>query len=506
MANRHRSKIVDFVLKQIAIISVIACSRCTSISVSASESSLPNFVVVVTDDQGYNDLGCFGSERIRTPNIDRMADEGLRLTSYYNSAPLCAPSRASLMTGCYSQRIAEIRNKQGKKRFHPILDASEVLLPEILKQAGYATCAIGKWHLAGGGRGAVAVDESKDGLSGYSLVHPQVMPCQKGFDEYFGIPYSNDMNPVVLMRDNDVVEYLGQTEKQAGISTRYTDEAIAFIEKKATQPFFLYLAHSMPHTPLYPHSDFAGKSTYGLYGDCIEEIDWNMGRLLDKLEELRIDDQTFVIYTSDNGPWIESGKKQRDNLPTNKTRFQGGRADPLRGVKMMTLEGGPRVPCVMRYPGRIAGGRVSDELVTSMDLMPTLAGLAGAAVPDDRTIDGVDVMDLLAGKVVESPRSEYFFYKWTHLHAVRSGPWKLVLPRESRPVDLGWYRRLQQEYTELTLYNLEADVGETTNVAQDNAQIVKRLSELIVHAQEHLGDGSRGIVGSNVRETNTALD
>ncbi len=506
MAKWHSNRSLPLEIRHIVIALVIGSFQCAAVLGVTATSTRPNFVVVVTDDQGYNDLGCFGSERIRTPNIDRMADEGLRLTSYYTSAPLCAPSRASLMTGCYSQRIAEIRNKQGKKRFHPILDASEVLLPEILKQAGYATCAIGKWHLAGGGRGAVAVDESKDGLRKYSVVRPQVMPCQKGFDEYFGIPYSNDMNPVVLMRDNDVVEFLGQTEKQAGISTRYTDEALQFIEKSAAQPFFLYLAHSMPHTPLYPHPDFAGKSTYGLYGDCIEEIDWNMGRLLDKLKELGIDDRTFVIYTSDNGPWIESGKKQRDNLPTNKTRFQGGRADPLRGVKMMTLEGGPRVPCVMRFPDRIAGGRVSDELVTSMDLMPTLAGLAGAAVPTDRTIDGVDVVELLTGEVRESPRGEYFFYKWTHLHAVRSGHWKLVLPREARPVDLGWYRRLQHEYTELTLYNLKEDIGETTNVAKDNAPVVKRLSQLIAEAQQDLGDGSRGIVGSNVRETKTALD
>jgi arylsulfatase A-like enzyme len=465
----------------------------------AQQSSRPNFIVVVTDDQGYNDLGCFGSRLIKTPYIDKMASEGLRLTSYYNGAPLCAPSRASFMTGCYSQRIAELRNKKGKRRFHPILDASEILLPEILKKADYSTCAIGKWHLAGGSKGGVAVDESKQGLEQYSLVHPEVMPRQKGFDHYFGIPYSNDMNPVVLMRDNGFVGLLGKTDKQSGISTRYTDEALAFIERTAGEPFFLYLAHSMPHTPLYPHSDFAGKSAYGLYGDCIEEIDWNVGRILDKLEALGIGDNTFVIFTSDNGPWIEQNVEGRNNLPTNRSRNQGGRADPLRGFKMTTHEGGPRVPCVMRFPNHIPAGGVTDEVVASMDILPTFVRLAGAQLPDDRVIDGVDVMDLLCGVDAKSPRESYYFYKWTHLHGVRSGNWKLVLPREARPKDLGWYNRLQEEVTELTLYNLRDDIGETINLTDEHPEVVERLVGLIESAQIDLGDGSRGIEGTGVR-------
>lgn len=455
----------------------------------------PNIILVVTDDQGYNDLGCFGSKLIRTPNIDRMAAEGLKLTSYYSSAPLCAPSRASLMTGCYSQRLAE---PDDIKRFHTILDASEVCLPELLRKVGYQTCAIGKWHLAGGGRGCIAVDDGKEGTARYSLKRPEVMPCQKGFDQYFGIPYSNDMNPVVLLRDNRAVEYLGQSEKQAGISTRYTDEAIEFIEKAAGEPFFLYLAHNMPHTPLYPHPRFAGKSEYGLYGDCIEEIDWNMGRLLDKLTALGIDQNTFVIFTSDNGPWIDPHTKGRN--PAAKTsRLQGGRADPLRGYKMTTHEGGVRVPCVMRFPSRIPPNRTLEQMVTALDFFPTFLGIAGAEPPRDRVIDGADVMALLCGDDVSSPRSDFYYYKWTHLHGVRNGDWKLVLERTARPKDLGWYNRLQEAVEETTLYNLKNDISETTNVAADHPQVVARLMEIVAKSQHELGDGSRGLTGVGAR-------
>lgn len=455
----------------------------------------PNFIIIFTDDQGYNDLSCFNSVLIKTPCIDKMASEGIRLTSFYDGAPLCGPSRASLMTGCYSQRVAE---RKGEKHIHTILDPSEILMPELLKGEGYATCAIGKWHLAGSSKEAVAVDTSGQGLEQYSMVDRSVMPCQKGFDRYFGIPYSNDMTPVVLMRDNEFIEFLGQSDKQAGITTRYTDEALDFIEEKQAQPFFLYLAHNMPHTPLYPHPDFEGKSEYGLYGDCVEEIDWNVGRILDRLKEVGIDDRTFVVFCSDNGPWINWQQEER-NPDAKTSRFQSGRADPLRGMKMTTWEGGPRVPCVMRYPDRIPSGGVTDELVTAMDIFTTFAGLAGIQIPQDRIIDGIDVMPLLEGRNAEPPRECYYFYKFTHLHAVRSGDWKLVLPREAHPPDLEWYSCVQEEVKEITLYNLKADISETTNVAKQKPEVVKRLMTFVEQAREDLGDGSQGISGKGVR-------
>ncbi len=445
----------------------------------------PNFIVILTDDLGYNDLGCFNSTCIKTPRIDRMAGEGLKLTSFYAGAPLCSPSRASLLTGCYPPRVAE---RYGKKHLHTILDSSEILLPEILKETGYVTAAIGKWHLAGCRADAISTDPTHGNLSRYGMCDPSMMPRQKGFDSYFGIPYSNDMDPVVLMRDNAFVEYLGQTEKQAGLTTRYTDEALGFIEKHAHAPFFLYLAHNMPHTPLYPNEKFAGKSDNGFYGDCVEEIDWNTGRILDKLKELGIDDKTFVIFTFDNGPWIVQDVQGR-NPDAITSRLQSGRADPLRGFKMTTWEGGPRVPCVMWWPSVIPGGRASDELVTAMDIYTTFADLAGARIPDNRIIDGLQMMPLLSGTTAVSPRECYYFYQFTHLHGVRSGSWKLLLPRSARPPELGWYGdMLHEEINEITLFDLETDIGETRNLADQHPDIVSRLMDLIESARKDLGD------------------
>jgi arylsulfatase A-like enzyme len=454
-------------------------------------SRKPNFIIIFTDDQGYNDLACFGSKRIRTPHIDRMAKEGVRLTSFYAGAPLCGPSRAAIMTGCYPQRVAHLT---GRGDYHTILAGSEITIPEVLREAGYATMAIGKWHLAGSGRLAIGQDQSKDGLARFKMNHPDLMPLQQGFDSYFGIPYSNDMDPFVLMRDNSFVE---APVKQQGLTTRYTDEALKFIEKNRHKPFFLYLAHNMPHTPLYPSRGFEGKSAYGLYGDCVEEIDWNVGRILDKLRQLRIDDDTFVIFTSDNGPWIEGSER----TPENRTsRLQSGTAAPLRGCKMTTWDGGPRVPCVMRWPGTLPAGKVIDEIATTMDLMPTLARLAGTAEPQDRVIDGRNLIPLLTGKTDKSPHEAYYFYKHTHLHAVRSGHWKLVLPRPARPKDLGWYARLQQEVKVITLYNLKDDIGETTNVASQHPDVVAKLMALIEKARKDLGDADQK--GCGVRPPN----
>jgi arylsulfatase len=450
----------------------------------------PNFVIIFTDDQGYNDLGCFGSKLIRTPNTDRMAGEGVRLTSFYTGGPLCAPSRAAIMTGCYPQRVAQLPGTEEYFMsdcgyYQTILDASEITIAEVLRRAGYATMAIGKWHLSGSGYQAIGKDRSDEGVVRFKMLHPDLMPLRQGFDNYFGIPYSNDMHPSVLMRDSSFIE---APVEQQGLTTRYTNEAIRFIEHNRDRPFLLYLAHNMPHTPLYPGSQFEGKSPYGLYGDCVEEIDWNTGRILHTLKKLRIDENTLVIFTSDNGPWNEGGQRTPDN---RESRLQSGTADPLRGYKMTTWEGGPRVPCVMRWPGRLPAGRVSDEITTTMDLMPTLARLAGTTEPQDRIIDGRDLMPLLAGKTDKGPHEAYYFYKHTILYAVRSGHWKLVLPRPFRPKNIGWYGRLQEEVKELTLYNLKDDIGETTNVAPQHPDIVARLQWLLERARKDLGDANQ---------------
>jgi len=443
---------------------------------NSASAARPNFIIIFTDDQGYNDLSCFGSELIDTPNIDTMAEEGMRLTSFYTGAPICAPSRAALLTGCYSQRVDE---PVDTKEYHTILHGNEVTIAEVLKEAGYATKAIGKWHLAGSGR--LAIGKREDSGEFY-MKNPSSMPLAQGFDSYFGIPYSNDMDPSVLMRDNDFIEW---PVEQAGITTRYTDEALKFIRANKDRSFFLYVAHNMPHTPLYPGQKFEGKSEYGLYGDCVEEIDWNTGRILRGLKELGIDKDTLIVFTSDNGPWIEGPKRSPENRDS---RLQSGTAEPLRGYKMTTWDGGIRVPCVIRRPGTIPAGRVTDEIVTAMDIMPTFARAAGTSEPKDRIIDGKDIMPLLTGKDPKSPHEAYYFYKYTHLHGVRSGRWKLLLPRARRPKALQWYGRLQEQVKEITLYDLKNDIGETRNVAKEHPQVVDRLMELIEKARKDLGD------------------
>jgi arylsulfatase A-like enzyme len=394
------------------------------------------------------------------------------------------------MTGCYPQRVAQLPGTEEYFMsdcgyYQTILDGSEITIAEVLRRAGYTTMAIGKWHLSGSGYQAIGKDRSDEGAVRFKMLHPDLMPLRQGFDNYFGIPYSNDMHPSVLMRDDSFIE---APVEQEGLTTRYTDEAIRFIEHNRDRPFLLYLAHNMPHTPLYPGKDFEGKSPYGLYGDCVEEIDWNTGRILQTLKEVGIDENTLVVFTSDNGPWNEGGQRTPDNRGS---RLQSGTADPLRGYKMTTWEGGPRVPCVMRWPGRLPAGRVSDEITTTMDLMPTLARLAGTTEPQDRIIDGRDLMPLLAGKTDKGPHEAYYFYKHTILYAVRSGHWKLVLPRPYRPKNIGWYGRLQEEVRELTLYNLKDDIGETTNVAPQHPDIAARLQWLLERARKDLGDANQ---------------
>lgn len=441
----------------------------------------PNFVIIFTDDQGYNDVGCFGSKRIKTPNLDRMAAEGARLTSFYSAAPVCTPSRAALLTGCYPQRVglAAIPRTEGDPEGPPHhvmrqtspfgLHPDEITLAELLKAKGYATGCIGKWHL-----GHLA----------------PFLPPHHGFDYFFGLPYSNDMPPVYLIRGTETIE---EDVNQETLTERYTEEAIGFIRRHKDQPFFLYVPHTMPHVPLFVSDRFRGKSEGGLYGDVIETIDWGIGQILGTLKQLGLDEDTLVLFTSDNGPWYVKGE-------------DSGNATPWRAGKGTTYEGGMRVPCIVRWPGHIPAGLVSDEITATMDVFPTFAHLAGAHVPQDRIIDGKNIWSILSEPGAKTPHEVYYYYFGNELHAVRSGNWKLRLETTLRDEDI--YRRIPNRETPMpeALYNLEVDPGEQKSVRKDHPDIVKRLHEFAEAARQDLGDARTGVTGQNVRPIGTLED
>lgn len=441
----------------------------------ATEPSKPNIILIFTDDQGYNDLGCYGATKIKTPNLDRMATEGLRLTSFY-AQPVCGVSRAALMTGCYPIRVAE---KGNIKNLHTEPAAQEIFMPQSLKSAGYATALIGKWHQGTKG----------DGPAGFD---PATMPNAKGFDYFYGTPLFNGFTVRVdgtkmrspILRNQKIV--VPAVESWDHITGDYTREALDWIVKNRASPFFLYLAHNMPHIPLGASENFKGKSAYGPYGDAIEEIDWSTGQILAKLKELDLDSNTLVIFTSDNGPWIEA------NIPRN----HSGTADPLRGSKMTAWEGGCRVPFIARWSGKIPAGHISDQILSTMDLFPTFAALASAALPD-RTLDGHNATDFLMGITSTSPRDEYLYYAATRLTGMRSGQWKLELPRPAKPPETGWWGRFLEAIPDTQLYDLNADPGETTNVAGQHPEVVASLMERINRARTELGDWDR--IGSGAR-------
>ncbi len=448
-----------FALGGFAVIA-LALVACTASGGAGSDRKRPpNFVIIYCDDLGYGDIGCFGSEVHRTPNIDRMAREGLMLTSFYVTSGVCTPSRSSLMTGCYPRRVNMHEITRGEWVLFPIalkgLAPDEVTIAEVLRERGYATACIGKWHLG-------------DQL--------EFLPTRQGFDSYFGIPYSNDMGvkqrrpranpPLPLLRNETVVE---APAEQTTLTRRYTEAAVRFLRENHDRPFFLYLPHTFPHNPVHASEAFAGKSANGTYGDSVEEIDWSTGQILDTLVELGIDEETLVLFTSDNGA---------------SNRFGGSNA-PLRGHKGSTWEGGMRVPCVVRWPGSVTAGRSSSELVSTIDLLPTFALLAGAELPPDRKIDGRDVGGILLGvDGATTPHEAFFYYYKDQLQAVRSGRWKLHLPRMK---GRGEAARLSA----VELYDLHADLAETTNVAKAHPDVVARLEALANSAREDLGDRDR---------------
>jgi len=451
-----------------------------------AESRLPNIVIIFTDDQGYADVGVFGAKGFVTPNLDRLAVEGRKFTNFHVAQPVCSASRAALLTGCYSNRIG-IHGALGPAATHGIA-AGEMTLAELVKEKGYATGMVGKWHL---GRPA------------------QFLPTHHGFDEYFGLPYSNDMwplhpeakagtyPPLPLIEGDHVLKEELTHEDQAQLTTQYTERAVRFIDKNKDRPFFLYVAHNMPHVPLHVSDKFKGKSARGLYGDVIEEIDWSVGEILAALKRNGVEENTWVIFTSDNGPWLSYGD-------------HAGSAAPFREGNGTNWEGGTREPCLMRWPGKIPAGSTCDTMLMTIDLFPTIAKLIGAELPKHK-IDGLDVWPIIAGEHgAKNPHDAYFFYyENNQLQAVMSGDgrWKLQLPHTWRTLGerIGGRDGIpakyeQREIAQPELYDLQNDPGEMADVAAQNPEIVKRLEALAEQARADLGDALTNHQGTGVRE------
>lgn len=437
----------------------------------AAPNRLPNFVIVFIDDMGYADIGPFGAQGYPTPHLDRLAREGRRFTDFYVTQAVCSASRAGLITGCYNVRVG-IFGALAHQANHG-LNASEVTLAEIVKQKGYATACIGKWHLGH---------------------HPKFLPTQHGFDEYFGLPYSNDMWPghptaghnfpaLPLLEGTRVIDADVTAEDQRQLTTRYTERAVRFIERNKDRPFLVYLAHSMVHVPLFVSERFAGKSPRGLFGDVVMELDWSVGQIVDCLRRHGLDRNTLVIFTSDNGPWLAYGD-------------HAGSAGPLREGKGTMFDGGCRVPTLMWWPGVVPAGSVCREPAMTIDLLPTIARLVGARLPEHK-IDGLDIWPLVSGQPgAKSPHKALFFYWGQQLHAVRMGRWKLHCPHKyptlaGRPGGSGGKPvPYQQGSIGKALFDLETDPGETTDVAQQHPEVVREIEALADAMRADLGDAA----------------
>ncbi len=443
----------------------------------------PNVIVMLIDNLGYGDLGCYGNRVHRTPQIDQLAREGVRFTSFYSTSGVCTPSRASLMTGCYPRRVNLHVGGSGHAVLMPVdpkgLHPNELTVADVLRGSGYRTACIGKWHLG---------DQKP------------FLPTRHGFDYFFGCPYSEDMvpnpnfperPPLPLMRNEKVVEAPADRNT---LTKRYTEESIRFIEQNKENPFFLYLAHAMPgSTPHpFPGAGFKGNSANGAYGDVVEELDWSCGEIMKTLKNLGLDENTLVIWTSDNGA-VHWDPPQGSNMP-------------LRGWGYDTSEGAQRMPCIMRWPNKIGTGRVRDELITMMDILPTVASLAGADEPCDRIIDGQNIGAILFDEpkaFSEYDRKGFFYYHMHQLQAVRCGPWKLYLPLNNKISNLrGNYEKGIR--TEAELYNVREDPSETRELSADKPDIVKQLNELAEKAREDLGDWDRE--GANQRPAGWVQD
>ncbi len=464
-------------------------ARCQADQSEGVDPERPNIVIIFIDDMGYADIGPFGAQGYQTPHLDRMAREGRKFTDFHSATAVCSAARAALLTGCYPERVG-ILGALNPQATHGI-NAKEITLAELCKQRGYATAIYGKWHLGH---------------------HRPCLPLQHGFDEYFGLPYSNDMWPyppgiahlskskrlkrwpnLPLYEANEIVDAEVTGEEQAQLTTRYTERAVKFIDQNKSRPFFLYVPHSMVHVPLYVSEKFKGKSEQGLFGDVVMEIDWSVGQILGALDKHDLTERTLVVFTSDNGPWLNYGA-------------HAGSAAPLREGKGTMFEGGYREPCLMKWPGHIPAGTSCDELATTMDLLPTIAHLIGAPVPTERILDGKDIRPLIFDAPdARSPHEAFYCYYGGALRAIRDRQWKLHFPhsyrtlagrpggKEGKPV------KYSQAKIGLELFDLKQDRGETTDVARQHPKIVARLEKQAELARLDLGDRLTGRQGKNVR-------
>ncbi|HEX7905400.1 MAG TPA: sulfatase [Chitinophagaceae bacterium] len=449
---------------------------------------LPNIIVIFMDDMGYGDVGSYGATGYTTPNIDQMAKEGMRFTDFYAAQPICTVSRGALLTGCYPNRIGlKGALTPGSKVG---LNSNEVTIPELLKTKNYTTAIVGKWHLGDA---------------------QQFLPLQHGFDQYFGLPYSNDMwnktdlgEPVVdsnrgrarnpplpLMEGNKIIRTIDNMEDMSMLTTWYTERAVRFISENKGKPFFLYLAHTMPHIPLAVSNKFKGKSERGMYGDVMMEIDWSVGEILRTLKKEGIDRNTLVVFTSDNGPRLMYGN-------------HAGSAGGLREGKTTTWEGGVREDCIVRWPDVVPSGTVNNALSSTIDLLPTFAYITGAALPDHK-IDGVNIIELFKGNKKAQPRTEFLYYfNNNDLEAVRKNNWKLVFPHNYNTVIVpgkdGRVGKGQKVSTGLALYDLTKDPAEKNDLSKQYPDVVEELTQVANKAREDLGDDLTGKKGANRRE------
>jgi arylsulfatase len=469
-----KSKITVILIVAVVFSFLTACN-----STSEKPEKPVNFVLIYLDDVGFGDVSVTGALNYSTPNLDKMAANGLFFSYFYSPQAVCSASRAGLMTGCYPNRIG-FRGALNHTA-NVGINAEEETIAEVLKKKDYATAAFGKWHLGH---------------------HPQFLPLNHGFDEYFGIPYSNDMwpnhptnknfyPPLPLIEGEEVIE---RNPDQSRFTTEFTERTIDFIKRNKENPFFVYLAHPMAHVPLFVSDKFKGKSEQGLYGDVMMEIDWSVGQIMKTLEELGLDENTVVIFTSDNGPWLNYG---------NHAGSSGG----LREGKGTTFEGGQRVPCLIQWKGTIEPGRVDDNLVSGIDMLPTIAEIAGAPL-SEKKIDGVSLLSLLKSRDAEPPRKSFwYYYRNNNLEAVRNGRWKLVFPHNGRTYE-GFEPGKDgmpggaNEWSEVEagLYDLRRDPGERYNLIEYYPEIVNELEEIATEARHEVGDDLTEEPGTERRE------
>lgn len=469
----------------IMLLTLVSCQT------GSSDDQPVNFVIIFIDDEGYGDVGCFGATGFQTPNIDALAGDGMRFTNFYSGSAVCTPSRAALLTGCYPPRIGMT------KVLFPFdstgLNTEEITIAELLKKKGYATAVVGKWHLGH---------------------HREFLPLQHGFDEYLGLPYSNDMWPVhynglpvtednhmkrwkldcpplPLMDGNSKVGEIGTLDDQGMLTALYTERAVDFIRRNRENPFFLYLPHTMAHVPLGVSDKFKGLSGQGMYGDVMMEIDWSVGEIMQTLRECNIENNTLVIFTTDNGPWLNYGN-------------HAGSAGGLKEGKGTVFEGGFRVPCIMTWPGIIPAATICSQIASSIDILPTLADIAGTGMPE-KEIDGISLFSLLKGDFKDTVRREFFFYSGRTLSAVRSGNWKLVFPHTyntnvGSEVGMdGWPGTMKRMNYLGGLYNLRRDPGERYDRSQEYPGMVSELENLADQMREKLGDSKSGKEGMENR-------